>query len=83
MSNNTAYFNRTTYKSTYSIGDRVSVRWNGMLFMGTVGNDRLVNEEHGPEITVHLDLPYIDDGDQLHTIMVVDHTMIKPMRVFE
>lgn len=83
MGNTTDYFNRTAYKATYSLGDRVYVRMNKVLCMGTVGNDRLVSLERGPEVTVHLDLPYRDKDNHVHNILVVNHKMVKPMKVFD
>jgi hypothetical protein len=38
--------------------------YDNIPFVGTVGNDRLINEIDGPEITVHLDLP-IKHQDQI------------------
>jgi len=42
MGNQTDYFNRVGYQATYDIGDRVIGKWNGIPFVGTVGNDRLI-----------------------------------------
>lgn len=51
------YFERTAYKSVWSIGDRITGKWNGIPFVGTVGNDTQLNLVDGPYISVHLDLP--------------------------
>jgi hypothetical protein len=75
----TDYFNRVGYKPTWFIGDRVFGRWNKIPFVGTVGNDRLINERDGPEITVHLDLP-IKYQDKVHHILIVKHKDIKAYR---
>jgi hypothetical protein len=72
----TDYFNKIAYKHTYDIGDRVGGTWNGIPFVGSVGNDRLVNEYDGPEVTIHLDLPIKFDG-KIHNIIVVKHKDIK------
>ena len=77
----TDYFNRVGYKPTWFIGDRVFGRWNKIPFVGTVGNDRLINERDGPEITVHLDLP-IKFQNKINNIVVVKHKDIKPLTVF-
>lgn len=38
-------------------------KFRGVPFMGTVGNDRIVNEETGSMVSVHLYLPMkIDNG---------------------
>ena len=72
----TDYFAKTAYKHTYEIGDRVEGKWNGVPFVGSVGNDRLVDLDRGPEITIHLDLP-IKLGDNIHRIIIVKHKDIK------
>jgi len=78
MSNQTDYFNRIGYKPTYSIGDRVFGKWNKIPFMGTVGNDRLINEITGPEITIHLDLPI--KVDKIYkSFIIVKHRDIKQL----
>jgi len=79
VGNQTDYFNRIGYKPTWFIGDRVFGRWNKIPFVGTVGNDRLINNIDGPEITVHLDLP-IKYKDKVHTILIVKHKDIKAYR---
>ena len=66
----------TDYKAVYTIGDRVIGKWNKIPFVGTVGNDRLVSLDTGPEITVHLDLP-LKYKDKVHTLLIVKHKDIK------
>ncbi len=61
MGTQTDYFDRIGYKHTYDIGDRVIGKYNKVPFVGTVGNDRLINHNDGPEITIHLDLPILVD----------------------
>ena len=61
MGTQTDYFDRIGYKHTYDIGDRVIGKYNKVPFVGTVGNDRLINYNDGPEITIHLDLPILVD----------------------
>lgn len=72
----TDYFEKIAYKHTYEIGDRVGGTWNGIPFVGSVGNDRLVDADRGPEVTIHLDLP-IKHEDKIHHILVVKHADIK------
>jgi hypothetical protein len=76
MGSQTDYFNRIGYKGIWEIGDRVFGRWNKIPFVGTVGNDRLINHIDGPEITIHLDLP-IKYKDKVHNILIVKHKDIK------
>ena len=76
MGNQTDYFERIGYKSKYHIGDRVFGYWQKIPFVGTVGNDRLINEITGPEITIHLDLPMrLTTG--LTSFIIVKHKDIK------
>lgn len=79
MGNQTDYFNRVGYNPTWFIGDRVFGHWNKIPFVGTVGNDRLINNINGPEITVHLDLP-IKYKDKVHNMLIVKHKDIKAYR---
>lgn len=76
MGTQTDYFNRIGYKHTYDLGDRVEGKWNDIPFVGSVGNDRLVNEDDGPEITIHLDLPIMYEG-VIRRIIIVKHKDIK------
>ena len=67
------YFeNRKLYTPTYEIGDRVRGLHNGIPFTGSVGNDSLVNEDEGPRVTIHLDLPMMIDG-ALRNIIKAKH----------
>jgi hypothetical protein len=76
MGSQTDYFNKIGYKHTYDIGDRVFGKWNKIPFVGTVGNDRLINHEIGPEVTIHLDLPMKIDN-VYKSFIIVKHKDIK------
>lgn len=76
MGTQTDYFNRIGYKHTYDLGDRLEGVWNGIPWCGCAGNDRLVSEYDGPEITIHLDLPIKYNG-KIHHIIVVKHEDVK------
>lgn len=76
MGTQTDYFLRIGYKHTYDIGDRIEGKWNGIPFVGSVGNDRFVSEYDGPEITVHVDLP-IKYRDEIRTVIIVKHADVK------
>ena len=76
MGNQTDYFNRVGYQATWNIGDRVFGKWNRIPFVGTVGNDRLLNQRDGPEITIHLDLPIRFDN-KIYNFIIVKHKDIK------
>jgi hypothetical protein len=79
MGSLTDYFNQVGYKPTYYIGDRVIGKWNKIPFVGSVGNDTMINEIEGPRISVHLDLP-IKYNNQVHTIVFVKHKDIQPFQ---
>jgi hypothetical protein len=82
MGNQTDYFERIGYKPKYFIGDRVFGKWNKIPFIGTVGNDRLINDRDGPEITIHLDLP-IKFKNEVKCFIIVKHKDIKKLRVYD
>jgi hypothetical protein len=66
------YFKANRYTGKYNIGDRVIGKWNKIPFVGTVGNDTLINELEGPRISVCLDLP-IKYKDEIHRVIIVKH----------
>ena len=76
MGNQTDYFEKIGYKPTWYIGDRVFGYWNKIPFVGTVGNDTVINHIEGPRISVHLDLP-IKFDKQVHYVIIVKHEDIK------
>lgn len=76
MGNQTDYFNKIGYKHTYNIGDRVFGKLNKIPFVGSVGNDRKINNIDGPEVTIHLDLPIKVDGEY-KSFIIVKHKDIK------
>ena len=78
MGNLTDWFNRDPYVPMYNMGDRVFGYWNKIPFVGSVGNDRVINYS-GPEVTVHLDLPIRFDG-RIYNVVVVRHSDIKERR---
>ena len=78
MSTLTEQFAKNAYQPEYFIGDRVFGYWNKIPFVGSVGNDRDKVGDSGPEITVHLDLPF-KFKDEIKNIVIVKHTDIKPL----
>lgn len=73
------YFAKNRYQSRYTIGDRIIGTWNGIPFVGSVGNDTVISEIDGPRISVHLDLP-IKYGEVVHTVIIVQHRDVKPYK---
>jgi hypothetical protein len=76
------YFAQNRYQAKYSLGDRIIGKWNKIPFVGTVGNDTLINEEEGPRISVHLDLP-IKYEDVVHNFIIVKHKDVKRLPSIE
>ena len=72
-------FNETGYKPKYWIGDRVFGHWNKIPFVGSVGNDTVINEADGPQVSIHLDLP-IKFRDKIHNIIIVKHRDITKLK---
>lgn len=73
------YFDKITYKAKYNLGDRVIGKWNKIPFVGSVGNDFLINHEEGPKVNIHLDLPIKYNG-VYHYMIVVKHKDIKSLK---
>lgn len=82
MGNLAEYFARNAYKPKYFLGDRVFGKWNKVPFIGTVGNDTVISEIEGPRISVHLDLPIVLTG-RAHTVIIVKHKDIKPLKTYD
>jgi hypothetical protein len=81
MGNQSDYFNRIGYKPQYLIGDRVFGHYQGIPFVGSVGNDTVINLEEGPRITIHLDLP-MRLTDCVKSFIIVKHKDIKLLKEF-
>jgi hypothetical protein len=82
MGNQTDYFNKIGYKHTYDIGDRVIGSYKKIPFVGTVGNDRLINHTIGPEVTIHLDLP-MKVNNEYKLFIIVKHKDIRRLLSLE
>jgi hypothetical protein len=70
MASYAEYFKKVCYKPTWHIGDRVSGKYGKIPFVGTVGNDSLVNPDDGPRVSVFLDLPIKINSTHQHIIVV-------------
>lgn len=79
MSNLAEYFGANRYQAKWNIGDRVTGKWNKIPFVGSVGNDRQLNDRDGPEITIHLDLP-IKYQNKVYNFIIVKHKDIKEFK---
>ena len=70
------YFEQNRYKPRWFIGDRVEGKWNGIPFVGSVGNDGLVSELEGPKVSVHVDLTILHK-DKIHNIIFLKRKDMK------
>jgi hypothetical protein len=70
------YFELNRYKPKWFIGDRVEGKWNGIPFVGSVGNDNLVSELEGPKVSVLVDLPILHKG-KIHSIIFLKPKELK------
>jgi hypothetical protein len=75
----TEYFAKNRYIGKWNIGDRVYGKYNGIPFIGSVGNDTLINEDEGPRVTIHIDLPIIED-DIRKSVIIVKPKDIKALK---
>jgi hypothetical protein len=73
------YFAANRYHGKWQLGDRVFGYWNKIPFVGSVGNDTLINELIGPQVSVHLDLP-IKLTDKVHTVIIITGKDIKTLK---
>ena len=73
------YFDKHRYEPKYIIGDRVFGYYHKIPFVGSVGNDTLINDIEGPRISIHLDLP-LKYKDKIHNVIIVKHKDIKPYK---
>lgn len=70
------YFAANRPKPVWHIGDRVFGKWNKIPFIGTVGNDNMINELEGPRVSIHSDLP-IKFEDVVRSVIFVKQKDIK------
>jgi hypothetical protein len=70
MSTLAEHFAASRPKAKYSLGDRVEGVFKKIPWVGTVGNDSMINEEEGPLVGVHLDLPLKAEDTIYHHIRV-------------
>ena len=75
------YFAKVCYQATYHLGDRILGRYQGIPFIGTVGNDNQLNPVDGPFITVHLDLP-IKIDDVVKNVIIVKHHEVNRLKEY-
>ena len=82
MANYAEYFELRAYKPKYQIGDRVFGYYEKMPFVGSVGNDTVISEERGAQISVHLDLP-LQTKNGVRSIIIVKHKDIQLLKDYD
>jgi hypothetical protein len=73
------YFAENRPKPKYDFGDRVGGKYKGIPYVGTVRTDNMRNEEEGPMVSIHLDLPMMLEG-KYTTYIRVKYKDIKGIR---
>jgi hypothetical protein len=73
------YFAANRYHGKWQIGDRVSGKWHKIPFIGSVGNDTVINELIGPQVSIHLDLPIRLTG-QIYNVIILTGKDIKSLK---
>jgi hypothetical protein len=76
MTSLSEYFKENRYQAIWHMGDRVEGKWNKIPFVGSVGNDGLVNEIEGPKVSVHVDLPILYKN-KLYSIIFMNPKELK------
>lgn len=80
MPNYAEYFKLNRYQPKYSIGDRVFGHYQKIPFVGSVGNDTVINDIEGPRVSVHLDLP-MKTRDGFRSVIIVKHKDIRLLKI--
>ena len=70
MSSLAEYFEAHRPKPRYKFGDRVEGTYKGRPYVGTAYTDNMRNEQEGPMVSIHLDLPMKVDKEWLNYIRV-------------
>lgn len=82
MGSLTDYFEARAYRPRFHLGDRVFGHYKKIPFIGSVGVERVVSSQRGPEVAVMLDLPLHYQG-QFLKIVTVKPRDIKPLVRFD
>lgn len=79
MSTLAEYFAANRPVPKYAVGDRVEGTHQKIPYVGTVYTDNMRNEQEGPMVSVHLDLP-MKIGKEWHMYIRVKYKEIKGLR---
>ena len=81
MASLSEYFEKNRYQPKFEFMARVTGLYNGVRWIGSVGNDTVISEERGPELHIQLDLPLKIDSEY-RTILVTKHKGVKRLVEF-
>jgi hypothetical protein len=70
MISQTEWFLANRYMGPRQLGERVTGVFQGVRWVGSLGNDRVVSELEGPMVTITLDLPF-RVNHQTYNILVI------------
>jgi hypothetical protein len=79
MSNLAEYFEKNRPKPKYAFGDRVEGTYMKIPYVGTAYTDNQRNEQEGPRVSIHLDLP-MKIGTEWHNYIRVGYKDIRGLR---
>ena len=79
MSSLAEYFALHRPVAKWSIGERVTGKFNGIPFVGTTGGEGMVNELEGSLVTVFVDLPVKHNSTWHTTFIKVKPSSIKKL----
>lgn len=79
MDNYKNYFQKNRPNPKWFLGDRVSGKYNKIIFVGTVLNDSVMTEDMTPRVSVYLDLPLKID-QQYKNIITVEQKNLKKLK---
>jgi hypothetical protein len=82
MSNLAEYFAANRYHGKWEMGDRVFGYYKKIPFIGTVGNDTLISDLIGPQVSIFLDLP-IKIDNIYKSVIIVKPKDIKHLEVID
>jgi hypothetical protein len=82
MASLSEYFEKNRYQPKFEFMARVTGLYNGIRWIGSVGNDTVISEERGPELHIQLDLPLKIDGEY-RTVLVTKHKNVKRLVSFD
>ena len=76
------YFEKHRYKPKYEFMARVTGMHGKIRWIGSVGNDTVINEQRGPELHIHLDLPLKIDN-RYTSMLVCTHKGVTRLTNFD